>query len=193
MATIASAACGSWIAWISAWAWLALILPLVGEPAAKLFDSIRPIRLRDLRFFLLLQQLDLLRRDVLAIEQHETARRHHVVAIHPLAVLLMKAQGGAGIRMVRIQLEDPIEMLAAFVAKFVFAAPLRQLPMSVDGIRRRAGQLLIFGNGIRDRIDLGDLGSRDRHAAAGREFDRAIQLAGIVGRQQFAFEVSAAG
>ena len=73
-----------------------------------------------------------LRGDVLAIEQHETARRHHVVAIHPLPVLLMKAEGGAGIGVIRIQLKDPIQMLATFLAQLVFATPLGQLPMRVD-------------------------------------------------------------
>ena len=123
-----------------------LIRPLAVSQRRSCSILVRPIRLRDLRFFLLLQQLDLLRRNVLALEQHKAARGHHVVAIHPLAILLVKAECRAGIGVVRIQLEDPIEVLAAFVAEFVFATPLGQLPMRVDSIWRRAGQLLIFGN-----------------------------------------------
>src|SRR4051794_20859922 len=100
-----------------------LIRSPASQRAAKLLDTVLPIGLRDSRFLLLLQQLHLLWRDVLAIEQHKTARRHHIVAIHPLPILLMKPQSRPGVGMVRIQFENPIEMLATFVAKLVLATP----------------------------------------------------------------------
>jgi len=72
------------------------ILPSPREPTAKLLDPLVPSACVAATF-LTLQNLNLLRRDVLPLVHHHPARGHHVIAVHPLTIFLMKAERRASV------------------------------------------------------------------------------------------------
>ena len=160
---------------------------------AQLFDLVGPIGLRDARFLLPLDDLDVLRRDVAAFVHDQAADGHHVVAAHPLAIFLAEAQGGPGVGVVRVEFEDALQMPFGVGLQFMLAAPLGQFPVGVDRIRRRASEFVVFGIGIRRGIDPRYLRTGDSEPAAGGQLDHERRFVGAVGLDDLAFQPAAAG
>src|SRR4051812_43681460 len=95
--------------------------------------------------------------------------------------------------MIRVELENAFEMLLILALQLVLPAPLGEFFVRLDGVWRRAGQLLIFGFGIGRRVDACDLRPSNRQPAAARKFDYERRLIRVSGLNDLAFESAAAG